>query len=173
MKEFLSEQAIRDRVCEMAAEISKDYSDHAPIFVGILNGSFIFMADLLRELTVDSEVDFLKVSSYDGIESSGTVHLLKDISAEITGRDIIVVEDIIDSGLTINFIVRRLKESDPSSVAVATLLFKKEVAQLNFDPDYIGFTIPPDFVVGYGLDHNQKMRNLRNICVLDQKDITA
>ena len=79
MKELLSEQAIRDRVCEMAAEISKDYRDHAPIFVGFLNGSFIFMADLLRELTVDSEVDFLKVSSYDGIESSGTVHLLKDI----------------------------------------------------------------------------------------------
>ncbi|HHZ80321.1 MAG TPA: hypoxanthine phosphoribosyltransferase, partial [Candidatus Marinimicrobia bacterium] len=110
----------------MAAEISKDYSDRTPIFVGILNGSFVFMADLLRELTEDSEVDFLKVSSYEGTETSGTVHLLKDISAEITGRDIVIVEDIIDSGLTINFIVRRLKESGPSSVAVATLLFKKE-----------------------------------------------
>jgi hypoxanthine phosphoribosyltransferase len=173
VRELLSEQTIRDRVCEMAAEISKDYSDRTPIFVGILNGSFVFMADLLRELTEDSEVDFLKVSSYEGTETSGTVHLLKDISAEITGRDIVIVEDIIDSGLTINFIVHRLKESGPSSVAVATLLFKKEVAQLNFDPDYIGFIIPSDFVVGYGLDHNQKMRNLKNICVLDQEDLTA
>ena len=101
------------------------------------------------------------------------MRLLKDISADITGRDVIIVEDIIDSGLTINFIARRLKEFYPSSVAVATLLFKKEVAQLNFDPDYIGFTIPSDFVVGYGLDHNQKMRNLKNICVLDQEDLTA
>ena len=170
MKQLISEQDIESRVREIAEQITKDYADKAPIFVGILNGSFIFLADLVRELGIDSEVDFMKVQSYDGHKSTGTVHLLKDISAEITGRDVVIVEDIIDSGLTINFLVHRIKESAPSSVAVATLLFKKEVAQLNFEPDYVGFEIPPDYVVGYGLDHNQKMRNLKAIHVLDHQD---
>ncbi len=173
MRELISEADIQNRVREIAGEISKDYADRTPIFVGILNGSFIFLADLVRELAIDSEVDFMKVSSYDGHESTGTVHLVKDISAEITGRDVIIVEDIIDSGLTINFLVHRIKETAPSSVAVATLLFKKEVAQLNFRPDYVGFEIPPDYVVGYGLDHDQKMRNLKAIHVLDHQDHLA
>ena len=173
MRELISEADIQNRVGEIAGEISKDYADRTPILVGILNGSFIFLADLVRELAIDSEVDFMKVSSYDGHESTGTVHLVKDISAEITGRDVIIVEDIIDSGLTINFLVHRIKETAPSSVAVATLLFKKEVAQLNFRPDYVGFEIPPNYVVGYGLDHDQKMRNLKAIHVLDHQDQLA
>ena len=173
MRQLISEKKIESKVREIAERITKDYKDKTPIFVGILNGSFIFLADLVRELGIDSEIDFMKVSSYNGLKSTGTIHLIKDISAEITGRDVVIVEDIIDSGLTINFLVHRIKESVPSSVAVATLLFKKEVSQLNFEPDYVGFEIPPDYVVGYGLDHNQKMRNLKTIHVLDHQDDLA
>ena len=138
--------------------------------MGILNGSFIFLADLIRELDINSEVDFMKLSSYDRDESTGTVNLIKDISSEIEGRDVIIVEDIIDSGLTINFIIDHLNSSLASSVSVATLLFKKEVAQLNFKPEYIGFEIPSGYVVGYGLDYCDRMRNLKAIHVLDKLD---
>ncbi len=170
MKQLISEKDIENKIREIAEQITRDYADKTPILVGILNGSFIFLADLVRELGIDLEVDFMKVQSYEGQKSTGTVHLEKDISAEITGRDIVIIEDVIDSGLTINFLLHRIKESSPSSVAVATLLFKKEVAQLNFEPDYVGFEVLPDYVVGYGLDHNQKMRNLKAIHVLDHQD---
>lgn len=169
MKQIISEDQIMTRVRELAEEISADYEDKTPIFIGVLNGSFVFMADLVRELALDCEVDFIKLSSYDVGGSSGTVHLLKDISADVTGREVVVVEDIVDSGLTVNFLRTRLKGAGPSSVAFATLLFKKEVAQLNFELDYVGFEIPPDFVVGYGLDYNQRWRNLKGIYQLQEE----
>ena len=121
------------------------------------------MADLLREVKLDVEVDFVKIRSYEGDSSTGTIKFRKDISADIDGRDIIIVEDIIDSGLTINFIRDRLFEAEPKSISVATLLMKPDVAKIDFEVNWVGFEIPPNFVVGYGLDYNQKFRNLRGI----------
>ncbi len=171
MKLLLSESEIKKRVKELADKISKDYKNKTPIFVGILNGSYVFMADLLRELSIHVEVDFVKIRSYDGDSSIGTIKFRKDISADIDNRDVIIVEDIIDSGFTINFLVNRLRESGPKSVAVATALYKKEVAKLDFEVEYVGFEIPPEFVVGYGLDYNEKYRNLKDVMVMEPKDI--
>ena len=169
MRELISADQIAHRVQEMGAEISRKYEGRVPIFVGILNGSFIFMADLLREVSIECEVDFIKLSSYEGKTSSGTLHLRKDISSDVTGRDVIIVEDIVDSGLTINFLKSRIEDAGPSSVAVVSLLFKREVAQLNFDLDYVGFEIPADYVVGYGLDMDQKKRNLKGIFSIEDE----
>ena len=171
MKLLVSEEDIKKRVKELAEQINKDYKDKSPIFVGILNGCYVFMADLLREVTIDTEVDFVKIRSYESDSSTGTIKFRKDISADINNRHIIIVEDIIDSGFTINFLVNRLKGSGPKSVAVASLLFKKEIAKIDFEVDYVGFEIPPEFVVGYGLDYDEKYRNLKDVMVLEPKDL--
>jgi len=161
---YLSEQQIRDRVKELAARINNDYQGKVPIFIGILNGSFIFFADLIREITVDCEVDFLKLSSYgDAKISSGQVHLLKDLNCQVAGRDIVVVEDVVDSGISIEFMKRLVMKENPASFRVVTLLLKKSVAKVDFPIDYVGFEIPPEFVIGYGLDYAQKVRNLKSI----------
>ena len=153
MKLLLSENEIKDRVKALGKKITKDYEGKKPIFIGILNGCYVFMADLLREVELDVEVDFVKIRSYEGDSSTGTIKFRKDISADINGRDVIIVEDIIDSGFTINFLVKRLRNSGTKSVAVASILFKKEVAKLDFEVDYIGFEIPSEFVVGLSLIH--------------------
>jgi len=171
MRLLLSESKIKKRVKELADTISDDYKDKSPIFIGILNGCYVFMADLLRELSIGVEVDFVKIRSYDGDSSTGTIKFRKDISADIDNRHVVIVEDIIDSGFTINFLVNRLKESGPKSVSVATVLYKKKVAKLDFEVDYVGFVIPPEFVVGYGLDYNEKYRNLKDVMVMEPKDI--
>ena len=163
LTEYISEVSILKRVNELASDISKRYLDEAPILIGILNGSFIFAADLIRSIDIDCEIDFIKVSSYVGSASKGTVRLRKDISADITDRHVVIVEDIIDSGLTIKFIRDRMYEAGPKSVAIATLLIKPEIAKLDFHIDWVGFEIPPEFVVGYGLDYDQKLRNLKGI----------
>ena len=161
---YLSEQQIHDRVKELAARINYDYQGKVPIFIGILNGSFIFFADLIREITVDCEVDFLKLSSYgDAKISSGQVHLLKDLNCQVAGRDIVVVEDVVDSGISIEFMKRLVMKENPASFRVVTLLLKKSVAKVDFPIDYVGFEIPPEFVIGYGLDYAQKVRNLKSI----------
>ena len=164
-----TQEQIRDRVKELGVELSNKFQDEIPIFIGVLNGSFIFLADLLRELTIDCEMDFIKLSSYEKIHSTGTVHLLKDISANITGRHVIIVEDIIDSGLTISFLKNRLEGAIPKSVTIVSLLFKPEVAKLDFSIDFVGFEIPSNYVVGYGLDMNQKLRHLPEIYQLENK----
>ena len=166
MKLLISKEDIKKRVKELAGKISEDYKDKSPIFVGILNGCYVFMADLLREVNIDTEVDFVKIRSYEADSSTG-----KDISADINNRHIIIVEDIIDSGFTINFLVNRLKNSGPKSVAVASILFKKEVAKIDFEVDYVGFEIPPEFVVGYGLDYDEKYRDLKDVMVLESEDL--
>ena len=171
MKLLISESDIKKRVKVLANKINEDYKGKIPIFIGILNGCYVFMADLLREIELDVEVDFVKIRSYEGDSSTGTIKFRKDISADINGRDIIIVEDIIDSGFTINFLVNRLRNSGPKSVAVATALFKNEVAKLDFDVDYVGFEIPPEFVVGYGLDYNEKYRHLKELMVMEPEDI--
>lgn len=171
MKLLISESEIKKRVKVLANKINEDYKGKNPILIGILNGCYVFMADLLREIELDVEVDFVKIRSYEGDSSTGTIKFRKDISADINGRDIIIVEDIIDSGFTINFLVNRLRNSGPKSVAVATALFKNEVAKLDFDVDYVGFEIPPEFVVGYGLDYNEKYRHLKDVMVMEPEDI--
>lgn len=170
---YLSEEKIRKRVKELAAHINDDYRTKVPIFIGILNGSFIFFSDLIRDITIDCEVDFLKLSSYgDAKISSGQVTLLKDLNCEVKGRDIIVVEDVVDSGLSIDFMKKIVMKENPASFRVVTLLLKKSVAKIDFPIDYVGFEIPPEFVIGYGLDYAQKVRNLRSIYRLAPNNLT-
>ena len=163
LKQIISEKAIKERVEQIAKEISSTFEGEVPILVSVLNGSFIFASDLLRALKVDCEIDFIKVSTYSGNKSKGTIDFQKDISAEISNRHVIIVEDIIDSGLTVKFIRDRFINFDPKSITIATLLMKPEVAKIDFEVNWVGFEIPPDYVVGYGLDYNQKFRNLRGI----------
>ncbi|MGA3287649.1 MAG: hypoxanthine phosphoribosyltransferase [Bacteroidota bacterium] len=161
---FITEEQIRERIKELAARINADYAGRVPIFIGVLNGSFIFLSDLIREVTVDCEIDFFKLSSYgDAKISSGQVTLLKDLNCQVFGRDIIVVEDIVDSGLSIAFIEKIIEKENPKSLKFVSLLLKKGIPKLDFPIDYIGFEIPPDFVIGYGLDYAQKVRNLKSI----------
>lgn len=158
---------VQKRVKELAQRINRDYKGKSPIFIGILNGAFIFLSDLIKELKIDCEIDFMKLSSYGSKKiSSGRVTLLKSLNCEIDGRDIIVVEDIIDSGLSIKYIKNIIEENNPKSLKFATLLYKKDIAKLDFKIDYIGFKIANKFVVGYGLDYAQKYRNLKGIFVL-------
>lgn len=161
---FIPWEKIQSKVAEMAALLSVRFRDQCPILIGVLNGSFMFMADLVRQLDIDFEVDFIKIASYGSeTASSGTVRLLKDISADITGRDVVIVEDIVDTGLTVKFLRSRMEEATPNSVTFVTLLLKKEVANLDFPIDYVGFNIPKRFCVGYGLDVDQKLRGLRSL----------
>lgn len=158
---YLTEKKIQSRIRRLASQINKDYKTKVPIFIGILNGSFIFMSDLIRYIKIDCEVDFLKLSSYgDAKISSGHVSLLKDLNATIGGRDIIVVEDIVDSGLSIDFIKKLIYLHKPKTLKIVSLLYKKDAIKINVKIDYIGFEIPNVFVIGYGLDYAQKVRNL-------------
>jgi len=170
---LISEEEIQERVKILARQITKDFKNKKlpPIVIGVLNGSFYFMADLLRAMKIEAEMDFIKISSYQKTDSTGTVRLIKDISADITGRDIILVEDIIDTGLSINFLRKHFEYSSPASVSVATLLYKKEISQVETQPEYIGFNIPNKFVVGYGLDIEQQYRRLKDIYAMsDEKN---
>lgn len=163
-EKFIPEEQIRERIKELAARINADYAGRIPIFIGVLNGSFIFLSDLIREINIDCEIDFFKLSSYgDAKISSGQVTLLKDLNCQVLGRDIIVVEDIIDSGLSIAFIKKIIEKESPKSLKFVSLLLKKGIPRIDFPIDYIGFEIPPDFVIGYGLDYAQKVRNLKSI----------
>lgn len=154
---------------ELARRISAEYRGKIPVFIGVLNGSFVFFADLIREVTIECEVDFLKLSSYgDAKISSGAVRLLKDLNCQVEGRDIIIVEDIVDSGLSIEYIKRLILRHNPGSFRVVTLLLKPEAMKTNVSLEYVGFNIPKDFVIGYGLDYAQRERNLRAIYRLKQ-----
>ncbi len=167
---YLSEEQIMKRVWDLGDQLNRDYAGSVPIFIGVLNGSFIFFADLIREITIDCEMDFIKLSSYgDDKISSGDVRVLKDLNCQVKDRDIIIVEDIVDSGLSINFLKRLINSQNPRSIKVVTLLYKKESAKHSIKMDYIGFEIPSLFVIGYGLDYAQKVRNLRHIYILQPK----
>jgi hypoxanthine phosphoribosyltransferase len=159
---MLSERRIRTKVKQLAKKISKDYEGTVPVFIGILNGSFVFFADLIREVTIDCEIDFLKLSSYgDAKISSGNVRLLKDLNCQ--------VEDIIDSGLSMEYIRNLIMQQNPKSFRVVTLLYKKDAVKTLMKIDYIGFAIPRDFVIGYGLDYAQRLRHLKAIYRLKAK----
>lgn len=164
---YIRLKEIKARVKEIAKEIRHEYKGKTPVFIGVLNGAFIFMSDLIREVNIDCEIDFYKLSSYgDQKISSGEVKSLKKLNADINGRDVIVIEDIIDSGLSIKYIKEDMMKRNPKSLKIGAMLFKKGISKLDFKIDYIGFRIPNKFVVGYGLDYAQKYRNLKEIFVL-------
>lgn len=170
LEEYIPAEKIQKRIRKIAKKINKDYKGKKPIFIGILNGSFILIADLVREIKIDCEIDFLKLSSYgDDKISSGEVKMLKELNCEIENRDIIIIEDIVDSGLSLIFIKQLIENKKPSSLRFVTLLYKKDISNLNFKIDYIGFEIENKFVVGYGLDFAQKYRNLNAVYVLHSK----
>jgi len=165
----ITEEQIKTRISKLAEQINRDYQDRIPVFISVLNGSFIFCADLFREITVECEVDFVKVSSYgDSKTSSGNIKLLKELNCKIEGRDVIIVEDIVDTGISINFIHNLIKSNNPASLKIVTLLYKEKNLKLDFPIDYVGFKIPDMFVLGYGLDYAQKLRNLKSIYVLQK-----
>ena len=161
--ELISKEEIDSRVIEIASQISEKYKAEPVIFIVVLNGSFIFASDLIRSTEIDCEVDFIKVASYNGKQSTGKIKFEKDLSSDISGKNVIILEDIIDSGITINFIKEVIEKKNPKSLKIVTLLLKPEVAKLNFELDWVGFEISPEFVVGYGLDYNQKLRNLNAV----------
>jgi hypoxanthine phosphoribosyltransferase len=164
---LLSEKQIQERISELGRQISRDYSGKTPVFIGVLNGAFIFMTDLLKNISINCEVDFFKLSSYgDSKISSGNVKLLKELDCDVNERDIIIVEDIVDSGLSIKYIEDIFKEYKPASMRVISLLLKPESLKYDVKIDYIGFNIPSKFVIGYGLDYEQKYRNLKSIYAL-------
>ncbi len=166
-KVLASEEDIRERIAELGCRITADYQGKEPLFVGVLKGCFLFMADLVRACDVNCTVDFMVVSSYgSGTVSSGAVEIVKDLSQDIAGRDIIIVEDILDSGNTLSYLKRYMSAREPASIRIVTLLDKPERRTADVDADYIGFTIPDAFVVGYGLDYDQRYRNLPYIGVL-------
>jgi len=161
--------AIQKRVRELAGQISKDYADRELIIIGILKGAFIFMADLIREISIPCRIDFTRLASYgDGSDSSGKVVMTKDIETSIKGKDILIVEDILDTGLTLQYLVGWLKERNPDSLKICVLLDKRKRRKVSFEADYVGFTIDDGFVVGYGLDFNEKYRFSPDIYVIKQ-----
>lgn len=164
---FLTEEQLQNRVKEIAQQISHDYKEKIPIFIGVLNGAFIFLADLIKNVTINCELDFFKLSSYgDSKISSGNVRLLKELNCDVNGRDIIIVEDIVDSGLSLKYIEEIFSKHTPKSIKVCSLLMKPESLKYDIKIDYIGFKIPNKFVIGYGLDYAQKYRNLKLIYAL-------
>ena len=162
---LFSEEELRRRVAEIAAEIDRDYAGKEPLLVSVLRGSFVFMADLVRQIHLPCTVDFMAVSSY-GSGTSGQVKIVKDLSEHIEGRDLIVVEDILDSGNTLSYLLQLLQARRPASVRLCTLLDKPSRRTKPVELHYSGFTIPDYFVVGYGLDYDEKYRNLPYIGVL-------
>ena len=168
-KEYLSKEKIDIRIKEIASQLSNDFYDEYPVIIGVLNGSFIFLADLVRLFDFDCEIDFIKVKSYIGKESSGKVKLDKDVSIDINNRRVIIVEDIIDSGLTIEFLYEHILSLSPKDVTIVTLLSKKNNHDLNINIDFTGFEIGSEFIIGYGLDLNNKYRNLDSLYRLKEK----
>lgn len=166
LKVLLSEEEIKAKVKELGDEITRDYQGKTPIVVSVLKGSFVFVSDLVRCMDVPCELDFMVVSSFNGVVSTGAVRIIKDIAISLDGRDVLVVEDILDSGLTLKYISEILKGRNAKSVKIATLLDKPSRHKSNIVPDYVGFTVPDEFVVGYGLDYNELYRNLPYIGIL-------
>lgn len=162
-----TEAELLARLAELAREIEADYTEEPPLLVGVLKGAVMVMADLARELRFHAQMDWMAVSSYGaGTKSSGVVKILKDLDADITGRDVLIVEDIIDSGLTLSWLKENLESRGAKSVRICTMLRKPEALKVEVDVAYVGFDIPVEFVVGYGLDYSEDYRNLRDVAVL-------
>jgi hypoxanthine phosphoribosyltransferase len=167
-KVLIEEDAVAARVAELGADVSTDYADKDLLLVGVLKGAVFFMADLMRQLTIPCEVDFMAISSYGAAtDSSGVVRILKDLDINIEGREVLVVEDIIDSGLTLSYLMRMLGSRNPASLEVCALLTKPARREIDVRVRYTGFEIPNEFVIGYGLDFGERYRNLPYVAVLD------
>jgi hypoxanthine phosphoribosyltransferase len=165
---LIEPEALQHRVAELGEEISADYAGRDLLLVGVLKGAVFFMADLMRHLTIPCEIDFMAISSYgDSTDSSGVVRILKDLDINIEGRHVLVVEDIIDSGLTLSYLIRNLEAREPSSLEICALLTKPERREIDVPVRYVGFEIPNRFVIGYGLDYSELYRNLPYVGVLD------
>ncbi len=170
---FIPVGDLQARISEIANSINRDMEGQTPIFICVLNGAFMFFADLVRQITIDCEVDFLKLSSYGERKiSSGNVELIKDLNCEVEGRNIVLVEDIVDTGYSIDFMKKWISQKNPASLKIVTLLHKPASTKIAHALDYVGFEIPPQFVVGFGLDYAQKARNLPAIYILDGNGVS-
>lgn len=170
-KMLISREEIKNTVARLAKEIKEDYRGKQPLLIGILKGSFVFMADLTRQLDLPMEIDFIKLSSYGAAtKSSGKVKVVQGLKTPIKGRDVLVIEDIVDTGLTISFLLNYLRRKKPASLKLCALTDKPSHRKTSVSIDYLGFTLPDKFIVGYGLDLNEKFRNLPDICVLEDDE---
>ena len=170
---LVTEGALRARVRELGAEITRDYADRPPLLIGVLKGAFMFMADLAREIALPVEMDFMAVSSYGiATKTSGIVRIVKDLDADLTGRHVLLVEDIVDSGLTLSYLRKGLLARGPASLEICALLLKRGQQRAGFKVAYVGFEIPAEFVVGYGLDVAERYRNLKDIRVLPSGELS-
>ena len=160
---YLSEETIQAKIREIAAQLNKDYKDKHPLFIAILNGSFMFAADLFKNLSIEAEICFIKLASYKGVKSSGHVITAIGLDQDIFEREVVIVEDIVDTGKTLNEFLPKLEHQQPKSLRIAALLHKPEATQFPLNIDYLGFSIPNKFVVGYGLDYDGLGRNLKEI----------
>ena len=171
---LLSEAELSAKVAEMGAQISKDYQGKNLLLVTVLKGAVVLLTDLMRAIDLPAEIDFMVVSSYgSGVKSSGVVNMVKDLDTEIAGRDILIVEDILDTGITLEYLTQLLRDRNPASIKIATLLDKPARRKANIQADYIGFSIPDEFVIGYGLDYDEKYRNLPFIGILKPEVYTV
>jgi hypoxanthine phosphoribosyltransferase len=167
---LIEEEALQGRIAELGREISDDYRGRDLLLIGVLKGAVFFMADLMRRIEIPCEVDFMAISSYGaGVDSSGVVRILKDLDVSIEGRNVLVVEDIIDSGLTLSYLLRNLEAREPASLEICALLTKPARREIDVTVRYVGFEIPNRFVVGYGLDYAERYRNLRYVGVLSDQ----
>ena len=165
-----TKEEIQAVVSRMGAEISRDYADKNPVMISVLRGAFVFMADLVRAITVPCEIDFMSVSSYgNDVKTSGVVRIIKDLDQDLHGKDLLIVEDILDSGMTLSYITGMLRQRGPASIRLCTLLDKPERRKADITADYYGFVVPDEFVVGYGLDYDEKYRTLPFLGVLKQE----
>lgn len=165
-RQSIPHDQIMENVARMAANLDRDLSGTNPLFISILNGSFIFAADLFKMIQMPCTISFVKMTSYAGDESTGTVKELIGLDEDVRGKDLVIVEDIIDTGLTMEVLLNQLRQREPASIRIATLLFKPDAFQGSYTIDYVGLRIPNDFIVGYGLDYNGHGRNLKNIYTL-------
>lgn len=167
LRVLLSEDEIREKVRELGGKITADYKNSNLMLVTVLKGAVVFLADLMRQIDVPAEIDFMVVSSYgSGVKSSGVVKIVKDLDVPLAGKDILIVEDILDSGLTLSYIKELLESRGPRSIRIVTLLDKPSRRKVDLQADYIGFSVPDEFVIGYGLDYDEKYRNLPYIGIL-------
>ena len=167
LRVLLSEDELREKVRELGGKITADYKNSNLMLVTVLKGAVVFLADLMRQIDVPAEIDFMVVSSYgSGVKSSGVVKIVKDLDVPLAGKDILIVEDILDSGLTLSYIKELLESRGPRSIRIATLLDKPSRRKVDLQADYIGFSVPDEFVIGYGLDYDEKYRNLPYIGIL-------
>lgn len=163
---LIDAEKIQARVHDIAMQINAEYHGRTPLFLGVLNGAFLFAADLFKGITLTCEISFIRVSSYSGTSSTGQVKNLMGVNMDIANRDIIVIEDIVDTGDTMEYLLKELEIRKPASIKIATMVFKPTALKHDFKPDYVGFEVPPDFLVGYGLDYDGLGRNLNDIYIL-------